>query len=209
MRLSPETRVKAQSAPTAAWKGVGPLTESALAAEEARLVAERGSMTRFIEEVSGLEVTISVLRQKATTPMTDEEFFASGAMHGFKCREVCLSCDGVPMLVARSVWLESDTVVDKALSRLGKTSLGQLLFGEEHYAAVSLREVAHLPAGHPLYELVAIAAPSTPFSPALVARRSRYWICDQPLILTEVFLPALKELVKMHLERAQASGNLN
>ena len=215
MCFDPETHVKVTPAsglrPSAQeiWKGVGPLTESALSPEEARLVTEHGSMTRLIEELSGVKASISVLRQRATTLLTDEALLLSNTVGAYLCREICLSCDDMPMLVARSVWSDADTVVDKALSRLGDTSLAKVLFGEDHCAPVSLREVARLPVSHPLCELVAAAAPGTPVSPALVARRSRYWIGVQPLILTEIFLPALKELLRMRLTRNHTSGEMN
>jgi chorismate--pyruvate lyase len=104
-------------------------------------------------------------------------------------RHVLLTLDEVPVVYARSIARLDCPVWQPILDR-GSRSLGFTLFGglpQLQRAALHYRQ---LDSSHPLYQASAAQADS------LSARRCRFVLDDAPMVVCEVFLPALKDFAR-------------
>lgn len=107
-------------------------------------------------------------------------------------REVFLLADGCPVVFAHSTCAPAHLQGPwGALAGLGQRSLGSLLFSHPLVRRCPLR-FKSLGRGNPLYRRATerlIRPPAT-----LWARRSLFLLHDSPLLVTEVFLPAVLDL---------------
>jgi len=107
-------------------------------------------------------------------------------------REVMLLCDGVPVVFAHSVLPHPGLRGGwNGITQLGSRSLGEALFSNHRIERQPLayRCVRH---DHPLFRT--IAEHQVPAASSLWARRSVFCLNRHPLLVTEVFLPALSAL---------------
>ena len=107
-------------------------------------------------------------------------------------REVLLLCNEVPVVFAHSVLPPAGLRGGwNGITRLGSRSLGEALFSDHRIERQPLayRRVRH---DHPLYR-VTITHQAVAFS-SLWARRSVFCLNSHPLLVTEVFLPAIQAL---------------
>jgi chorismate--pyruvate lyase len=119
-------------------------------------------------------------------------------------RHVALTLDGTTVVTARSYCREGCAVWSPILDRGGR-SLGFTLFSGEVAVTRGALEFATVAAGHPLFELARLRAPGVSVFPA---RRCRFEFDGAPLVVCEVFLPALEaqlaDAQKHHPARADA-----
>lgn len=107
-------------------------------------------------------------------------------------REVYLRCDETPVVFAHSiVKREHLKSAWRGLSRLGNRSLGTMLFTNPLIQRTPLA-FKNLKPTHPLFERACEQLPSRPTN--LWARRSLFVLQQQPILVTEVFLPAICQL---------------
>jgi len=107
-------------------------------------------------------------------------------------REVMLLCDGVPVVFAHSVLPQTGLRGGwNGITRLGSRSLGEALFSDHRIARQPL---AYRPIqrGHPLFQR--IAQHQILSASRLWGRRSLFCLNAHPLLVTEVFLPAIDTL---------------
>lgn len=108
-----------------------------------------------------------------------------------RVREVLLECDGVPVIFAHTTLsTASRGRLTRWLGGLGSRSLGSLLFAHPGFRRGPI-EYRRLDARDALYRRAAVYAPN---AGPLWARRSRHWLDGQPVLVTEVFLPAIAGL---------------
>lgn len=111
----------------------------------------------------------------------------------FWVREVVLACDGVPVIFAHTTL---STATGGRLSRwlagLGSRSLGSLLFTYPGFRRGAI-EYCRLDRRHPLFRRAASWLDDDVAS--LWARRSVHCLGGQQVLVTEVFLPAIRELL--------------
>ena len=106
-------------------------------------------------------------------------------------REVFLCCDAAPVVFARSVFPAAGLRGPwRFLQTLGQRPLGEELFQRPGIARRLVGIIGLCP-GQPLYRKAWGAAPGPS---RLWARRSLFVSAGTPLLLTEVFLPAVLEL---------------
>ncbi len=109
-------------------------------------------------------------------------------------REVLLRCDEQPVVFAHTVVPLFCTATDWPLfRRLGTRSLGSTLFADP-LVVRGMMYYARLDAAHPLYQR-ARRALGHDLPPRLLARRSLFSRKNGVLLVTEVFLPALSNLL--------------
>lgn len=109
-------------------------------------------------------------------------------------REVLLRCDELPVVFAHTVVPMSANASDWPLfNALGERSLGTTLFYDPLVTRGTL-EFARIRAGHPLMQR-ARAALGVDGNTVLYARRCLYRRNHGTLLVTEVFLPAVLDLV--------------
>jgi len=164
----------------------------------AHWLQEPGSLTARIIRAAGPQAVFSVevLRQEAALPLADEaDLIATRRDHLALARDVVLKVDGVPVIFAHTVLaLRHARHPWPWLGRIGQRPLGSVLFthhdilpGPHHYGFLDRR--------HPLYRAAAPwchnAAPTQALPLHLPARRACFFQEDSPLLVTEVFLPAL------------------
>ena len=106
-------------------------------------------------------------------------------------REVYLYCGDTPVVFAHSVVARKHLQgAWRGLSRLGNRSLGTMLFSNPliHRAEFGYKQ---LNSYHPLFKRACQRLRAPPAH--LWARRSRFTSEEQPILVTEVFLPAIRD----------------
>ena len=152
-------------------------------------LSDHGSLTRRLQAICP-QLRVSRLGQHISVPLRDE-YRVLGLRRGQRAliREVLLICGDTPLVYAHSViplsGLDGPWV---GLSRLGNRPLGAALFADPQVRRYPL-EYRQLDARHPLYRPAAAHLESPPHR--LWMRRSRFALDGHPLLVTEVFLPAL------------------
>ncbi len=107
-------------------------------------------------------------------------------------RRVILLCDTTPMVFAQSVLPLSGLRGGwQGVTRLGNRSLGEALFRNPRIKRQSLTYRRIRPQ-HALHRALRKVLPDAPHT--LWARRSRFCLNGRPLLVTEVFLPAIERL---------------
>lgn len=136
---------------------------------------------------TGYPFAVDVLFQGLTEALPDErEALQINASEPVYARHVCLTLDGQPVVIARSTTRQSCARWQPILSR-GNRSLGLTLFGGLPGLVRDDLQFATLTPQHPLHALTGSTAP------LLSARRCRFTLADAPLLVCEVFLPALED----------------
>jgi chorismate--pyruvate lyase len=146
-------------------------------------LAAAGSLTARLRALGHFQV--DVLFQGWDRALPDEaSALGIARRQRVHVRQVCLRLDATPVVLARSVisrrgisgpWCR--------LRNLREKPLGAALWTDPRVLRESA-EFASLPAAHPLIRGCRRTSP-TP------ARRSRYWLRGEPLVLIEAFLPAI------------------
>lgn len=102
-------------------------------------------------------------------------------------REIEFSCGDVRWIFAQSLFPDSTVHQHPWLAELGSSALGVSLLGRHDVSREPL-EYRGLPAGHELVHAAAVACSDTE---PLWARRAVYQLSGAPILVQEVFLPAL------------------
>jgi chorismate lyase len=155
-------------------------------------LAWRGSLTwRIAARASG--VAVEVIRQGPHIPNEDEyRRLGQPAHRRALVREVVLHASGQPVVLAHSIAAWRDLPGPwRGLRGLGSRPLAEALFTDPLVARGPL-EFARIEPRHPLGRR-ARQVLGRDF-PVLWARRSRFVKRGRPLLVTEVFLPALLAL---------------
>jgi len=136
------------------------------------------------------------LHQNGALCLADEAGAIGMARRGrVREREVLLCCDGKPVVFAHTVVPTSATATDWALfSSLGDGPRGATFFNDPLVRRGRL-EFARIRAGHPLLQRARAAFGDGLPEKLFYARRCVYRRRQGLLLVTEVFLPAVLELV--------------
>ncbi|MDP2835114.1 MAG: chorismate lyase [Pseudomonadota bacterium] len=157
---------------------------------------DHGSLTRRLQAICP-RLRVQRLVQKIASPYPDE-CAPLGLVRGQRAliRDVLLICGDTPLVYAHSViplpGLDGPWV---ALSRLGNRPLGAALFANPKVRRFPL-EYRQLDARHPLYRpaVAHLAVANLAEAPRrLWMRRSQFALAGHPLLVTEVFLPAISQ----------------
>ncbi len=153
-------------------------------------LTEPGSLSLRLQ-ASGRRFAVRVLQQGVNQTLQDEADALDAAPHSpAYARHVLLTLDDIPVVYARSVARPGCPHWLPVLER-GSRSLGLTLFGELPELRRDPLRYGLLDASHPL----AAAAAQTQTAACYPARRCRFLLHGSPLLLTELFLPALKDLL--------------
>lgn len=153
-------------------------------------LADQGSLTHRLRQLCG-HFSVHPVRIGLIKPNRDESRplqLRAGQLA--YVREVVLFCDGQPVVFAHSVVpINSLRGPWAAVTSLGSRPLGEALFSNPRVARGCL-QYWRIPARHALAREARHAGISVP-ERALWARRSLFTLQRHPLLVTEVFLPAL------------------
>jgi chorismate--pyruvate lyase len=159
-------------------------TPPALAPEVRRCLTGRGSLTERLR-ATGHRFAVVPQAQGPAAPYPDEiGLLGTGAPW---VREVTLTLDEVPVVIARSL-CRSDCPVWRPILDRGARSLGLTLFGGELAITRHALHYRMLDATHPWFALAAALGIAAP----LPARRCGFELDGHLLYVCEAFLPALE-----------------
>lgn len=152
-------------------------------------LSDHGSLTQRLKSRCE-SFRVMPLKTGLTRPNPDEHALL-GLPPGARAyvREVLLLCDGVPVVFAHSVLPRTGLRGGwNGITRLGSRSLGEALFSDHRIERQPLA-YRQIRGGHPLFH--AVSAQQALAASSLWARRSVFCLNGQPLLVTEVFLPAI------------------
>ena len=147
-----------------------------------------------------LRFDVRVLRQASALCVSDQAA-AVGLARPLRVqeREVLLLCDGLPVVYAQTVLPAGRSSADwPFFHALGSRSLGSALFCDPAIVRGALQH-ARLSARHPLARRALAALPSADPGATLHARRCLYRRRRGLLLVTELFLPAIAQLMPRRL----------
>ncbi|MBB5017857.1 chorismate--pyruvate lyase [Chitinivorax tropicus] len=164
---------------------------------------ERGSLTARLISHSK-QFCVEVIEQRLKPVQHDEARLVKlNARRKGLVREVVLRCNGVPAVFGHTVVCPQHLRRTwRFLARLGNRSLGSVLFANP----LVVRQPLHfqrIDRRHPLYRRMATLFPDLP--PTLWARRSVFLLKHSPMLVTEVFLPAVLDLPRNELDSTQTT----
>lgn len=150
---------------------------------------EPGSLTKRLRRHCDGRFGVRVLREGWRMPALAEARMLRLRTQSLGwVREVVLTCDDRACVFARTVMpVRILRGHYRCLRHLGARPLGSLLFGRDTIRRGPLT-MARLAPGHRLFEQVRQVAET---KDPLWARRSVFHVGEKPLLITEVFLPAL------------------
>ena len=153
-------------------------------------LSEPGSLTARCQGACS-RFRVRLLRYDRGRALADESAGTVGGRQPAWVRVVVLECDGCPVIFAHTTL---STATRGRLSRwmegLGDRSLGSLLFAHPGFRRERI-EYLRLDHRHPLYRRAAAVAE---VDGGLWARRSLHRFSAQRVLVTEVFLPAIRRL---------------
>jgi len=154
-------------------------------------LTDRGSLTARLQRHAG-PIKVRVLFQGLRRVNRDEAFLFASPTARVLVREVLLLRGTTPLVFAHTV-LAPDALRGawRSIAGLGTRPLGAALFADPRIARFPLRQ-KKLPRTHPLYRRAAAQLKTRP--PSLWARRSIFAAGKSPILVSEVFLPAILDL---------------
>ncbi len=144
-------------------------------------VLSRGSLTRLLKQASSGHFRVEVLHQGWGRPTRSEAATLALPPHQRALiREVILHGQGEPWVCARSV-IPATTLTgrQRQLKRLGERPLGELLFRDPSLkrSPIQIVRLQQQAGGTPVW-----------------GRRSLFYVGGKPLLVSEIFLPALRQV---------------
>jgi chorismate--pyruvate lyase len=180
-----------------AWNRVGSGEIHRAPREWQPWLSDTGSLTQKIEKAIGQKLEVQVLRDCPQSLNSDESRYFHFKIRRCRVREVLLCSNGVPLVMAHSVIPTlSSSGSNHAILRLGKKPLGAVLFSKtrKQSQAKPPRDIARLDKSSELWKRC--ARNLTNASSPLWARRTLYRLKGHPILVNEIFLPALLNTTK-------------
>jgi chorismate lyase len=155
-------------------------------------LSDRGSLTRRLR-AQHADFRVKLLARGITRPFRDEaEALHLHPANRAYVRDVLLMGDGQARVFAHSVLPRPSLRGGwNGITRLGNQPLGEALFTNPRIRRLGLT-LCRINARHPLYRAARLHTGIT--EPYLWARRSVFCLNGHPLLVTEVFLPAINAL---------------
>jgi chorismate--pyruvate lyase len=155
-------------------------------------LSDTGSLTQKIEKVIGQKLEVLVLRDCTQTLNSDESRYFHLRIRRCRVREVLLCANNTPLVMAHSVIpTASSSGSNHSVLRLGTKPLGAALFSKTRMRSKAKppREIARLDKANELWKKS--AKQYLNLSSPLWARRTLYRLKGRPILVNEIFLPAL------------------
>lgn len=149
-------------------------------------IHDKGSMTARMRSVCQ-HVDIQLIRQSRQPILaTEAQYLQVPETSIALVREVIMFCDAQPWLFARTIVPEESlSTYELGLASLGTTPLGSILFSDEAVSRTDF-QYSYLSPQNPYRQWAKQNA-----TDSILARRSQFIKHDNPLLLTEVFLPSM------------------
>jgi chorismate--pyruvate lyase len=155
---------------------------------------DAASLTQRLRQVCQGRFQVRVVSQRRVRPLRDERVALRMRDHEHALvRMVYLLCDGQPWVFARTVIpLRTLGGAQRRLARLGSKPLGEMLFADRSMRRSAV-EVARLLPGDKLFGLIATGGAVG----SLWGRRSVFYLQNKPLLVSEIFLPAINPTLSL------------
>ncbi len=154
-------------------------------------IYETGSLTQRLRAHFGSRLHIRILLQQRHKPFIQErQLLKQPPAQYTLIREVLLHADNIPLILARSIIPEATIqVAHRNLSHLGTRPLGEVIFAYPNLQRLSLEITQVSPDAwrEPCRNEFQIQQP-------VWGRRTIYAIPAQPLLVSELFLPAVLDI---------------
>jgi len=172
------------------WQSIKQISQLELPPDLRSWVLEQNSLTRRLKRSCKGQFEVRLERQCWRRPSLDEAMALKMRPDSLTLiREVNLLCDGEPRVYARTVVpLPTLRGTRRRLVRLGSRPLGDILFANARTPRRSI-QVALIPVSDNLYNLATRKAALD--GGAVWGRRSIFCLQGKPLLVVEIFLPAL------------------
>jgi len=180
-----------------AWNRVGSGAVHRAPRQWQSWLSDTGSLTQKIEKAIGQKLEVQVLRDCPQSLNSDESRYFHFKLRRCRVREVLLCVNHVPLVMAHSVIpTPSSSGSNHAVLRLGTKPLGAVLFSKTHQHSKSKppRDIARLDKSSALWKRCSKNHPE--LSSPLWARRTLYRLKGHPILVSEIFLPALLSFLK-------------
>lgn len=153
-----------------------------------------GSLSRFIEDNCSGKFHIELKNESWCQPLSDEIESLSLAENEITfVRESWLKCDNKRLVYARTVIPRATFEKEsQELLQLGNKPLGNILFNDNTTYRTNMR-YAKIPVDWSLHQQ---ATADSKIISDLWGRQSLFYINNNPLLITEVFLPTILECSK-------------
>jgi len=153
---------------------------------------DTGSLTRRVQCVCGSGFQVRLLHQGWGSPLYSEgRLLCMRRAETAVIREVLLLCDKLPWVFARTlIPIHSLRGGARRLTRLGERPLGEVLFAHRGLRR-GVVEVARLLPRHRLFVSAVSGLEQVPAE--LWGRRTLFYFAGKPLLVNEIFLPALPQ----------------
>lgn len=178
------------------WRPINRIRQRSVPADIRDILFDSGSLSEFLEKYCKGNFNLQLVRQVWQCPLPDEAKALSLKTGRFALlREIFLRCDDTPLVYGRSIIpVQTFTGAERRLARWGQRPLGDYLFTEKKIRRSRI-EIAQIKPLDSLYHLVArnISLDDT----CLWGRRSIFNIKNKPLLIVEVFLPAVTQCKKV------------
>jgi len=177
--------------PTVRWRGAQALTRLTDDQNLRNWLSDRSSLTGRIRRLGGPGFTLEVLGESVEPVTGEDRRHLDCAEQDIYVRRVRMSCNGARLVFATTRVPSRTLGRHRWLGRLGDRPLGEAL-GDRDDVTRTPFEYAWVEDGDALH---AEALSGTDIAPhGLWARRSRFLIEDDPILVYEVFLPGLSRL---------------
>ncbi len=169
------------------WKTDHPGIRNSLPANVQSWVYETHSLTRRLRQVYGSSFTVEILFHRKRPAFLSECGLLKLPHQQYNLiREVLLHADGEPLILARTILPEKTIKIAKRnLSHLGTRPLGEVIFAYPKLQRLALN-ISHIKPNQWTDGLTdKVAIPEN-----IWGRRTVYAIHQQPLLVSEFFMPA-------------------
>ena len=174
------------------WLDLGARRPAALPEPVYQWLSDAASLTRRVTAACGGHFRVRVVSQAWGTAYNSErELLGLGPRAACLVREVELLCDEVPQIFARTLMPASSlTGAARRLAWLRDRPLGAVLFADPH----TRRERVQVARFLPRHRLFGVATEHLQDAPKAVwGRRTLFRYAGKPILVNELFLPALLE----------------
>lgn len=172
------------------WCSVSPTCKRKVPSEISDWLFDAGSLTCRLQMKCPQPFRVQLTGQFYGRPcISERRALAMPAQQRALIRQVVLRCGDSPVVFARTVIPVSTlTGAQRRLAHLGERPLGAYLFSDPEMRRAPM-EVAKLSEGQALYASVLNYVEELP--PGIWGRRSVFYLGHKPLLVSEVFLPAI------------------
>ncbi len=177
------------------WKSLTPDNQQHIPIELHSWLIDTGSLTAKLRKLC-TSFSVHLISQINRSSLPHESAMLElEKMNEVIDRQVQLYCDETPVVYARSL-IPVVAVSDRfdGLDSMGEQPLGEKIFSDPQLSRSPI-EWTQLKPDHPLFESALENIPATDIPDSIYGRRSLFYGAAKPIMISEFFLPKIKDLI--------------